>query len=317
MMESYKRFVETFKGLVDLHENDKLKKAVKEETYKRSILFVKDIFINLLSDEVPCPNCNHDSTVPHTCKVFEVDDDIKRILLLTDAPKDEVDVKLPFPSMFIEVSFSRAELDEFCKRSKQEAVYGILVRKGELLATVSKRKLGTGLRLSTCSDKQMDGGLYRNISTFNLGADETKEPVFVYNENHEVVTTEVVAIDKHTEKFLDNFVRCFIHFLNNPEVKQVECVRSEKNVKRKQKQGKMPLPSSTVIHVNGYLKEYIDKLKSGGHFSYHCRFWVRGFQRVLKAARYKENIGKVIFVQPFIKGSGVFINKGYDVEFHK
>jgi hypothetical protein len=44
------------------------------------------------------------------CKVFEISDETKKLLALTDPPNKNDEVKLPFPFIFLDVSFTKEEL---------------------------------------------------------------------------------------------------------------------------------------------------------------------------------------------------------------
>lgn len=50
-----------------------------------------------------------------------------------------------------------------------------------------------------------------------------------------------------------------------------------------------------------------------GSRGYSHKFWVRGHFRWLRAERYGENIGKKLWIAPFIKGKGVMLHKEYDL----
>ena len=77
------------------------------------------------------------------------------------------------------------------------------------------------------------------------------------------------------------------------------------------KQGKPVIPSTFTIRITGKLKEYIDDIESKGLWTYAYKFWVRGHFRTFKDPRYKENVGKRLFIPPFIKGKGMLIEKDY------
>jgi len=142
---------------------------------------------------------------------------------------------------------------------------------------------------------------------------------------------------KSTIKKLKMFVCNFFDFINNPEVRIIQLIRSEKNKQRRIRDGKEPLPSSNKIKITGTLKTYLDKPEfSGEHFNY--RFWVRGhFMRFWNKKRFSKLYKKLEFndlpegyyvdekirhhdkiimkwKKPYIKGSGVLISKRYEVK---
>jgi len=63
------------------------------------------------------------------------------------------------------------------------------------------------------------------------------------------------------------------------------------------------------------LRRYISNLKSNGHIDYSHKFWVRGHWRTLKnEKRYKDSVGKKMWIKPFIKGKGILIDKKYELK---
>jgi hypothetical protein len=303
-MKNYKKFMATWETLLQTS-----KEFEQTEPYsmrhKGSVVFVHGIWESISKS-----------------KIFELDDDIKNLLLLTDAP-DEVDddeLMLPFPDMFIECSITEADIKKFCPKAKSYAIFGILIRKGKLLTRTPLNPItdgigvGEGLRITVCHEKKHRGEAYRNLTTYNTQTNESDMDFsYSYSELDEREPVDTM-LDKSSKSFVTDFVRCLLHFLTNPEVKLLEVHRGKKNKQRRLRQGKRPLPTSFKIRVDGYLKEYINELQSGGSFSYSHRFWVRGHFRTLKADRYKDNIGTRVWVRPYIKGEGVLINKKYEVE---
>lgn len=103
----------------------------------------------------------------------------------------------------------------------------------------------------------------------------------------------------------------FIDFLENREVEFVYVKRTEKSRKKRMMKGKIPLPSSRIIKITGVLKKYVRELKTGKHFTYSHRFWVRGHWRHFKHPRFTKMRGKKRWIPPYIKGSGILIDKRY------
>lgn len=138
-------------------------------------------------------------------------------------------------------------------------------------------------------------------------------------------------------KKLKVFVCNFLDFLNNPEVRIVRLERGQKNIERRKREGKEPLPSSNKIIVSGVLKQYMDKTSINTK-GFNHRFWVRGhFRRFWNKKRYsylydlleqnklpdKYEIDlnivpgeKTIMIwhKPFIKGEGVLVTKNYELK---
>jgi hypothetical protein len=116
------------------------------------------------------------------------------------------------------------------------------------------------------------------------------------------------------EEAVLKFVINFTDFLENPEVELVEVLRTQKTNEKRMKRGKIPLPPSTIVKINGKLKEYVDQVKKIGYREYSHQFWVRGHWRHLESEWYKEKRGVRIWVPPFIKGQGELIEKLYNLE---
>jgi len=254
-------------------------------------------------------------------KIFEIDDNIKKLLALTDAPKINEDelVRLPFDNIFLDCEFTKEELEDYGVIPKlANKLKGIAVTKGnfifreeEGLNPISlkdyenREKVGNGLRITMCSvfDKD-DGGeeVFFDVFNKNVNLDEEYK-------GQKIDILENPTSDKDLRDFVHKFILNFLNFLNNPEVEYVEHKRSESNMKRKMKTGKAIIPSTMSIRLNGKLREYIDDISNKGLWHYEHRFWVRGHYRDLRNERYNEK--KRIFIYPYIKGKGLLIEKDY------
>ncbi len=144
-------------------------------------------------------------------------------------------------------------------------------------------------------------------------------------------------ISKSTIKKLKVFICNFFDFINNPEVRVIRFVRSEKNKQRRIKAGKEPLPSTHKIRLSGTLKTYYEQLEVSDR-TLNYRFWVRGhFMRFWNKKKYNNlykrlvindlpteyyvddkirNNDRIImrWIKPFIKGEGVLITNRYEVK---
>ena len=110
------------------------------------------------------------------------------------------------------------------------------------------------------------------------------------------------------------FVMNFLNFINSPEVSFVAVEHSRERNEKRIEQGKLPIPSRTVIRLNGVLKKYVEEIKRNPIWHYNYRFFVRGHFRTLRAERYGENICKRLWIPPYIKGRGILIEKEYVVD---
>jgi len=255
---------------------------------------------------------NYDTSIP-LCKVFEIGDDIKRLLLLTKTPSldDGEQINLPFDYIFLDIAFTRAELEQagidIPKKDTFKSIQGIMFSKGHLYAekdidNPNKLPVGNNLRVSammTYDDNSIEFNTMNRI-------------LWVKDEKMVAIGNE--RISSKIKKSLGDFVINFVHFLNNPEIEYLARVRDELSNAKRVKRGKMSLPSSDLIRVTGELKRYVDNIASEVHDSFSHRFWVRGHFRTLKNPRFKKNVGKRKWILPYIKGKGILIEKTYSVK---
>lgn len=219
-------------------------------------------------------------------KLFEVEPEIKKLLLLTKPTKTEP--LLPFENIFLDIDIQ----EEGFK------LIGLLIREGELYKDIDKNnkiKVGTGLRITTFMKTQEEG----TFITFNPSGKGHLEIVIKGEKIKNKVTSAI-------QKKLIDFVNNFINFVNSPDVEVVEVTRSDKNIKRRIKQGKSILPNSKKIVLKGKTKIYLNQLLLSGNINYSHKFWVRGHFR-----QYKKHNTQKIWIMPYIKGKGVLIEKKY------
>jgi hypothetical protein len=218
-------------------------------------------------------------------KIFEVDDDIKKLLILSKPPQVNSDLKLPFNEFFIDVQFDAEDLQEL---GMNENVFGILVRKGNYFYEDGKIA-GNDLRISVCIVDNQE----TRFNTSSVPFDFTKE-------NYKELNMGLQKGD--ISKFIERFVLCFINLLTFRDVETIEVVRSEKGNLHRVKRGKSPLPTTTKILVVGTIKKYIDETKGLGKWSFNYSFWVVGHFRRLESERYHEK--KRIWIMPYLKCEG-------------
>jgi hypothetical protein len=127
------------------------------------------------------------------------------------------------------------------------------------------------------------------------------------------VRSEVDGTMKHYNKEVATFVCNCIDFLNTPDVKFVRVDRTPEENEKRVLKGKLPIPTISYIRIDGELKKYLNSISQSRHSAYQYSFWVRGHFRTLKSQRYKE-VGKKMWIKPFIKGKGILIKKNYDVD---
>src|SRR3989344_6343270 len=258
----------------------------------------------------------HIDTMLDDCKIFRVDDNTKRMLLMTKVPKLNSHLKLPFPYVFIDVKFTKEDINLFIGQKQKEKlgigkvgikeVIGIGLNRGQLISSSDDKIVGDNLRMTSCSFRD-DGMIW--FDTFNEDLNFIDKTFDNYN-------LKKITHNPFVKKMVYCFTLAFLNFLHNPEIEIVEVEHTDSQNIKRIKKGKVPIPSSYTIRLTGKLKKYVNELEKFGHFGTHFnyRFWVRGFYRTLRSERYKGNVGKKIWVVPFLKGSGIVIDKEYFIE---
>ena len=248
-------------------------------------------------------------------KVFTINDSIKKLLILTKVPKINDKIMLPYPYVFLDVKFKKKELKKLGIDIDYDEIIGMLVSRGNMV--VGDKIVGTDLRISVMSRIGKDY-MEKVGTSSDLWFDTFNENVNITDEKYKDYDIEInrnYVADKHGRKLVFNFFLAFLNFINNPEIKIIEVeYGKEKNIKRIKK-GKVPIPNSFIIQLDGVMKKYISDLEQSGSFEYDFRFWVRGHFRTLRdEKRYGNNVGKRTWIMPFIKGKGVLVEKEYVVE---
>lgn len=242
--------------------------------------------------------------------LFEIEEDVKKLLLLTKAPKDNSDIQFPFPNTYIDVQLTKEELAELGIKLDADRIFGFLIRRG-CLSWDSKIEAGHNLRITTgVQIKNQDSSKdWIALNTINV------RNVIDYEPFKDFKTKNILAdLSRRDKKIVGDFIVNVLNFINNPEVKMLKVERSEKNMKRRIRQGKIVLPSSYKVVLTGVLKEYLDEVRAGRHFSYSYKFWVKGTYRHLRSIKFKNKKGIKIWIKPFKKGQGVLIEKIYVVK---
>jgi len=241
-------------------------------------------------------------------RIFNINDSKKKLLTLTDTPAKNDEIHYPFEVVFLNVEFTKEELAYLGVEIDCERIIGIMAREGKLIH--EGKEVGKDLNMTMLSKQGNDYW----FDTFNKNPNLDED----FQKKYEGVNTNVMenpTTDKKARDFVHKFFLNFINFLNNPEIEYTEHKRSEGNIRRKLKQGKVIIPATCSIKVSGKLKVYLDEIEHGNCFQYSHRFWVRGHFRDLVADRYIHK--KRIWIFPFIKGheDKPLIEKVYNVEF--
>jgi len=256
---------------------------------------------------------NNISNLLSKAHTFEIDDDIKKLLLLTKTPPNELnrDLHLPFDSVFLDVEFLKSELSDLNLKINDERIVGILMTIGNYKINTSilaknieiddDEVIGKNIRMTVLSITNDDGFMFNTMS----------KPLYINEKFKDVNLKELTHVKKKLKTVLFDFAVNFLNFINNPEVRTQTI---ERNNKSRERHGKMPLPNSQRIFISGSLSTYLNQLKQHKHFSSGYKFWVRGHFRTFSSARYKEMKGKRIWIPPFIRGSGILFEKNYVVK---
>jgi hypothetical protein len=281
--------------------------------------------------------------------LFEITEDVKRLLSLTDAPQKNSEIHLPYDSIFLDVQFTPEELKSYGIEVDGK-LGGLLLTKGDVFK--GGEMVGNDLRMSILSYTIRDGKPSIEFNTFfrnvNFSEEYVKEKLSdlspelitiakktfgIYSDNQELTPEEIDKITKWSreylnkkqairqekipqakpyENFIHNFALNFINLVNNPDVEDIYVRRTRANDHRV-RQGE-PIPDSHKIVLTGHLKRYVDNIVSNPNFHYSHRFWVRGHFREFHAPRYKAAWGQRRWILPFIKGSGMLVEKVYQVK---
>jgi len=237
-------------------------------------------------------------------KIFRVDNNIKKLLSLTTVPNKNDKVRLPYPYMFIDVNFKKTEMDKIGIDIGYDEIMGVLFSEG-ILINKEKETVGKDLRITIVS--QVGKEVW--FDTFNVNCDIVDK-----YKDLKVKIQKCDSTKNEARNFIHLFVLAFLNFVNNPEVEIIKVDYGEKKNEKRISKGKVPIPLSHIIRLDGKLKKYVDSLSSDGSFEFHHRFWVRGHFRTLRDEKYGKGQGRRIWLLPYIKGKGVLIDKEYAVK---
>lgn len=252
-------------------------------------------------------------------RIFEIDEDIKKLLALTDPPNKNDDVNLPFPYVFLDISFTKEELKELGIKIKAKQLIGILFTEGHLVYNQKKDKKMLQIKEGQKPNKEIEAGRGLRITMLSIqDNDEGWFDTFTENINleepfksYKITVKKNPTTDPKMRDFVHKFAINFLNFLHNPEVQYVEHIRSKKNMERRIRKRKPIIPNTNSIKISGVLKRYVDQMNERGEMHYSYRFWVRGHFRTYKSTKYKEMRGKKQWILPFVKGKGILVEKKY------
>jgi len=210
--------------------------------------------------------------------------------------------------------------------------YGFLISDIDLMKQLVGKQYGINARLK--------GGI--DILTF-------------YEEKGEMIKyTTINFYKKDKDKYnneIRNFVMNFVEFVNSDDVRFNFIEKTESNIERRLKKGKIPLPSFNKIYLYGFRKVYFKQLikqkekieslniRKGLSYAFTIRghykhFWNKKVFHILYEAYEKGEINKIgskhykegreyvmdenrvlkLYVYPCIKGEGKLIDSRYELK---
>jgi hypothetical protein len=304
-MEHYIKFVryglamsQTPKEFIS-HANPKIDEAMRKENEE-----IYDVALNQAAES----------------KIFEISDEVKKLLCITDPPAD-LDSKLlrlPFPSIFLDVRFTPEDGIE------DLWMEGVLVTEPQHLTVHMESKKDQVIHVEDLPDyvakEWADTHIWRGYSLSQ--AEEGDNKIWINGHTWAVgefpkdrFTIRVVRDKYKQHAFLRKFITNFILFLYQRDVEIKTVVRDYTANDRRRRQGKIPLPTSYKVELKGELKKYVSSLKNAGYFQGHYthKFDVRGHFRTYNDERYINVRGQRKFIPAYVKGSGIYVPASYNL----
>jgi len=284
----------------------------KMDTYNRFAKLFKAFVIGKQFNMTESYGNSPDSFISHISynlvngKLFEMSNDVKKMLALTKPPNLNNNVHLPHPIMFIDVTFSKAEMEQLGINIGYNTIIGIIISVGTLLNAKDNTSAGTALRITMCSERK-DKDIW--FDTFNSNLNLAQD-----YENYKVTHKREKRTNDNARRFAHLFAINCINFINDPEVEWKFVKTSIERNDIRAKKNKFPIPNRHIVKLTGKVSRYVNHLNEIGGWKLHHKFWVRGHWRLLKSSKYKENAGKRIWVMPYIKGKGILVAGKYKME---
>ena len=231
--------------------------------------------------------------------IFNFESDVLDMLFNTRFQYNEI--KLPFNIIKLDVIYTNKNNSIF------ESIYIMKTDNGFYIQALYRRNDGI-IIIPTYN-------VEKNLKHTGKEIIIRKSDLFKKNEQtHEMLNSKII-----TNGFI-NFIGNCINYINSTDVREVVIDRRNKPnyLRRKQQRGQIPNLITHKIFLTGELRKYLNSLpKSGGKIEYSHKFWVRGHWRTLRSyERYGDNVGKMLWIMPFIKGRGELVKKDYLVKDH-
>lgn len=259
-------------------------------------------------------------------KIFHIDEKQKHFFITGKVKVEkDMDIKLPFNEIFLDVSFTREELAKYGIKINCDELMGLIISKGYVysvknrneikMTDIPTKSVGENIRLSFLSNTVIKkNGIYMNDIYFGTYSKNIKfHKDFDYLDERNIIDKndcEYKKVQDFWYKFLINVIK----FVNYPDVILKEHKRTEANIKRRIKKGKCSVPEFIIVKLNGELQRYVDNVyeKPKRKWHYNYSFDVKGHPRKLTSPRYKK--AKEIWIKPYVKGEGRKVESMYKIE---
>lgn len=270
--------------------------------------------------------------------IFDFDNDASFLLTITDNDLRRHIHHLPFPSIFIDCTFTLEDEND------RYTYCGILMRE---LTGYDESSAAAGQFAQVLQDMNLRVAATRENPTYKVHHifattfmwDEVNQTLVDVRYNIEVdedalkaLQAQGVDIDidvgvpsdtpKMSKSFaqrevdlLRNITLNFLDVLDTKEVRVAHIPAKPMDEKRKAR-GQISFPPRHRVILTAPIRAYLDSLREGGHFTYSHSFWVRGHMRHYRNERYAKSgkLGTVQWIMPYIKGKGILVKKPYEVE---
>ena len=173
---------------------------------------------------------NHINHTIKNAKIFRIDEDLKTMLAMTTPPNKNDDVPLPFDDMFLDISFTNEELQNYGIDPKgTKEIVGLGISKGTMSLKKDgdrpEKDIGHCIRMVACI---WYGGEIR-YETFSRNLSFQDER----HKNIPIKHIKTKIVPKHITKFLHHYAINFINLLNNPDITTVDVPEDRtQNIKR-------------------------------------------------------------------------------------
>ena len=95
--------------------------------------------------------------------IFEVEDNLKQVLALSDCPNDNSEIHLPFNVIFLDIQFTKEELESMGINILGDKIIGILAREGEMVYEKDGKTVNAGKDLNITIMTEMVGEVNKNL----------------------------------------------------------------------------------------------------------------------------------------------------------